>query len=84
MRKMRRQIFFRLLLLSLLLAASPINHLTASVQAIPPAHVKLRTLRPSSMPHSGHDMPSWDEDKRTQKSPSGPNPVGNHRPPSKT
>ncbi|XP_028775795.1 CLAVATA3/ESR (CLE)-related protein 46-like [Neltuma alba] len=81
---MRGQIFLRLLLLCLLLAASPFNHFTANVQAIPAVHVKLRTLRPSTMPHSGHVIPSWDEDKRTRKSPSGPNPIGNHQPPSKT
>ncbi|KAI9081962.1 hypothetical protein K1719_036224 [Acacia pycnantha] len=83
MPKMTTQVFIRLLL-CFLLAASPLNHFTANVQAIPSVHVKLRTIRASSMPHSGHVIISWDEDKRTHKSPSGPNPVGNHRPPSKT
>ncbi|WVZ03781.1 hypothetical protein V8G54_024587 [Vigna mungo] len=41
-------------------------------------HFKLRTPQPQT----GHVIPSWVNEK-SRKSPSGPNPIGNQRPPSK-
>ncbi|KAJ1381800.1 hypothetical protein SESBI_44808 [Sesbania bispinosa] len=82
---MRRQTSVHLLFAWLLLAASALNHITANDQAIQSVHFKLRTtlLQASSEPRAGHAMPSWVKEKKSRKSPSGPNPIGNHRPPSK-
>ncbi|XP_027910771.1 CLAVATA3/ESR (CLE)-related protein 46 [Vigna unguiculata] len=75
---MRRQIFIHLLFAWLLLPASALNHATADVHAMHSAHFKLRT----PPPQTAHAIPSWVNEK-SRKSPSGPNPIGNQRPPSK-
>ncbi|KAG4974034.1 hypothetical protein AAZX31_11G137100 [Glycine max] len=83
MAHMRRQIFVYLLFAWLLLAASALNHVTASVQAMQSVHFKLRTLEANPKQQNGHVIPSWVEEKKNRKSPSGPNPIGNQHPPSK-
>ncbi|KAK7262440.1 hypothetical protein RJT34_30013 [Clitoria ternatea] len=83
MSKMRRQIFVHLLFAWLMLAASALNHVPANAQAMHSVHFKLRTLQGSPKPLTGHVIPSWVKDMKNRKSPSGPNPIGNHRPPSK-
>ncbi|RDY12580.1 CLAVATA3/ESR (CLE)-related protein 46, partial [Mucuna pruriens] len=83
MTQMRRQIFVHLLFAWLLLAASALNHVTASVQAMQSVHFKLRTLHASPKTQTGHPIPSWIKEKKNRKSPSGPNPIGNQHPPSK-
>ncbi|XP_057449160.1 CLAVATA3/ESR (CLE)-related protein 46 [Lotus japonicus] len=81
--KMRRQIFVHVLFAWLLLAASAFNHVTANVQAIQSGvHFNPRTLQASPKLRGGHAIPSWVKEKKSRKSPSGPNPIGNHRPPS--
>ncbi|KAK7341703.1 hypothetical protein VNO80_24640 [Phaseolus coccineus] len=96
---MRRQIFIHLLFAWLLLPASALNHVTPGVQAMQSGiafapssayssetifffYFKFRT--PQAIPESQtrHAIPSWVNEKN-RKSPSGPNPVGNQRPPSK-
>ncbi|KAL2328739.1 hypothetical protein Fmac_022166 [Flemingia macrophylla] len=83
MSQMRRQFFVHLLLAWLLLAASALNSVTTSVQAVQSVHFKLRTLQASPKPQAGRDRPSWVNEEKKRKSPSGPNPIGNQRPPSK-
>ncbi|TKY67337.1 CLAVATA3/ESR (CLE)-related protein 46 [Spatholobus suberectus] len=78
MPQMRRQTFVHLLFAWLLLTASALNHVTASVQAMQSVHFKA-----SPKPQTGHVIPSWVKEQKNRKSPSGPNPIGNHRPPSK-
>ncbi|XP_027345715.1 CLAVATA3/ESR (CLE)-related protein 46 [Abrus precatorius] len=80
---MRRQIFVHLLFAWLLIAASALNHVAANVQNMQSVHFKLRTIQASPKPHTGHVIPSWAKEEKNRKSPSGPNPIGNHRPPSK-
>ncbi|PNY07151.1 hypothetical protein L195_g008948 [Trifolium pratense] len=80
---MRRQIFVHLFIAWLLLAVSALNHVTANVQAIQPVDFKLRKLQATPKPHGEDVIPSWVTEKKTRKSPSGPNPIGNHRPPTK-
>ncbi|BAT90710.1 uncharacterized protein HKW66_Vig0140610 [Vigna angularis] len=75
---MRRQFFIQLLFAWLLLPASALNHFTADVQAMQSVHFKLRTPQLQT----GNVIPSWVNEKN-RKSPSGPNPIGNQRPPSK-
>ncbi|XP_062172089.1 CLAVATA3/ESR (CLE)-related protein 46 [Alnus glutinosa] len=85
MRKMTIQTLIHLLLLAclLLLPASQHPYFTANVQALESAHFRLRRGQPSLRSHNRNALPSWVEGKKIHKSPSGPNPVGNHRPPSK-
>ncbi|KAL2983914.1 hypothetical protein AAZX31_12G061600 [Glycine max] len=82
MLQMRRQILVHLLFAWLLLAASALNHVTASVQATQSVHFKLGALDASPKQRSGHVIPYWVEEKK-RKSPSGPNPTENQHPPSK-
>ncbi|KAI4334510.1 hypothetical protein L6164_019193 [Bauhinia variegata] len=63
--------------------ASSFNHFTANVQAIQSDQFKLRPVQSSSQRIHKHVTPEWVEERKTRKNPSGPNPVGNHRPPSK-
>ncbi|KAF9665501.1 hypothetical protein SADUNF_Sadunf16G0129400 [Salix dunnii] len=46
-------------------------------------HFKLKPAQLTSKSHKGNVLPVWVAEKRFHKSPSGPNPVGNHNPPSK-
>ncbi|KAJ7947672.1 CLAVATA3/ESR (CLE)-related protein 46-like, partial [Quillaja saponaria] len=81
--KMIRQILIHLLSVCLLLAASPFNQLSTNVQSIQSVHFKLGPVQPSSRPPSGYVKPAWVVEKKFRKTPSGPNPVGNHQPPSR-
>ncbi|XP_059428954.1 CLAVATA3/ESR (CLE)-related protein 46-like [Corylus avellana] len=84
MRRMRRHTIIHLLLLAcLLLAASQQPYFSVNVQALEPAHFRLRSGHTSLRSHNRNALPSWVEEKKIHKSPSGPNPVGNHRPPSR-
>ncbi|OMO91271.1 hypothetical protein COLO4_18484 [Corchorus olitorius] len=81
--KMRGQVLIYLLLAWLLLAVSQLQNSQINVQATESVHFKLRTgsLMPPS--HAKTALPTWVEMKKIHRSPSGPNPVGNHRPPSR-
>ncbi|KAK7404588.1 hypothetical protein VNO78_05541 [Psophocarpus tetragonolobus] len=79
----RRQILVHLLFAWLLFAASALTANSAMVLLLHSAHFKLRTLQASPKPQTGHAIPSWVEEKKNRKSPSGPNPIGNQHPPSK-
>ncbi|KAG6789302.1 hypothetical protein POTOM_005394 [Populus tomentosa] len=46
-------------------------------------HFKPNPAQLTSKSHKGNVLPVWVAEKRIHKSPSGPNPVGNHNPPSK-
>ncbi|XP_021804125.1 CLAVATA3/ESR (CLE)-related protein 46 [Prunus avium] len=81
---MRRQTPIHLLLVWLLLAASQ-YHYTINVQAIETVQFKHNSAQPGSGLGSGtrYVLPTWVSGRKIHKTPSGPNPVGNHRPPSK-
>ncbi|TQE03263.1 hypothetical protein C1H46_011164 [Malus baccata] len=88
MLNMRRQITTHLLLVWLLLAASQYHHRTTYVQAIESVQFKLNTAQPASGSGSlgsrtRYVLPTKVGGRNIHKTPSGPNPVGNHRPPSK-
>ncbi|KAJ7980878.1 CLAVATA3/ESR (CLE)-related protein 46-like [Quillaja saponaria] len=76
-------ILIHLLLLCLLLVASPRNQFSTNVQAIQSVHFKLRPAQYTTKPRSGYVMPALVHEKKIHKNPSGPNPIGNHRPPSR-
>ncbi|KAK7257801.1 hypothetical protein RIF29_32036 [Crotalaria pallida] len=70
------------------LESSALTRVTAKVQATQSVYFRLRNLQTVPKPHAGHvndATPShtWIEEKRAPKKPSGPNPIGNHFPPSK-
>ncbi|OAY37826.1 hypothetical protein MANES_11G132000v8 [Manihot esculenta] len=84
MPRMSRQLLIHLLLTWLLLVASLhdfCNH--SKVQAIESAHFKGKPAQPSLRSHKANIWPSWVAEKKVHKAPSGPNPVGNHNPPTK-
>ncbi|KAJ6424965.1 hypothetical protein OIU84_025688 [Salix udensis] len=82
--KMSRLAFVHLLLAWLLLVASqPRFSSGVRVQAAEAVHFKLKPAQLASNSHEGNVLPVWVAEKRIHKSPSGPNPVGNHNPPSK-
>ncbi|XP_022755752.1 CLAVATA3/ESR (CLE)-related protein 46 [Durio zibethinus] len=83
LQKMRGQVLVYLLLALLLLAASQLKGSQINVQAIESVHFKLRPRSPMPSSHTRNALPTWVEMKKIHKSPSGPNPVGNHRPPSR-
>ncbi|GAB4860179.1 hypothetical protein Ancab_011656 [Ancistrocladus abbreviatus] len=71
-----------LLLLACLLVAAPQSHCTImNIQDKESVDFKLRSLRSDSRLNSQYDSPTWQVEKRFQKTPSGPNPVGNQHPP---
>nr|XP_011461237.1 PREDICTED: CLAVATA3/ESR (CLE)-related protein 46-like [Fragaria vesca subsp. vesca] len=83
---MRTQSHIHLLLIWLLLATSQYHYYTTNAQALESVQFKLKPALRSSRPGSGtryaiHTQVSGR--KRIHKTPSGPNPAGNHRPPSK-
>ncbi|KAG4198599.1 hypothetical protein ERO13_A05G096800v2 [Gossypium hirsutum] len=77
--KMREQLLICLLLAWLLLAVSQLQGSQINVQAIESVRFKFRSRSPMPRPR----LPNWVEMKKIHKSPSGPNPVGNHHPPSR-
>ncbi|PRQ33993.1 hypothetical protein RchiOBHm_Chr5g0063861 [Rosa chinensis] len=84
--KMGRQSHINLLLIWLLLATSQYHHYIINAQALESVQFKLNPALHSSRPGSGtrYALPTRvSERKRIHKTPSGPNPAGNHRPPSK-
>ncbi|EOY34086.1 Uncharacterized protein TCM_041870 [Theobroma cacao] len=80
---MRGQVLIYLLLVWLLLAVSQLQESQINVQAIESVHFKLRPRSSMPKPRTRNALPTWVETKKIHKSPSGPNPVGNHRPPSR-
>ncbi|XP_040994065.1 CLAVATA3/ESR (CLE)-related protein 46-like [Juglans microcarpa x Juglans regia] len=85
MRKMSRLTLIHVFLAWLLLAAaSQYSYFTISVHAVESVHFRLRKgQQPGSRSHNGDALPRWVEEKKIHKTPSGPNPMGNHRPPSR-
>ncbi|KAG2670190.1 hypothetical protein I3843_14G070900 [Carya illinoinensis] len=69
----------------LLAAASQYSYFSISVQAVESVHFRLRKGQqpPGSRSHNGDALPNWVEEKKIHKTPSGPNPMGNHSPPSR-
>ncbi|XP_006369517.1 CLAVATA3/ESR (CLE)-related protein 46 [Populus trichocarpa] len=82
--RMSRLTFVHLLLAWLLLVASQQRFSSnIKVQAVEAVHFKPNPAQLTSKSHKGNVLPVWVAEKRIHKSPSGPNPVGNHNPPSK-
>ncbi|KAG6620974.1 hypothetical protein I3842_Q047300 [Carya illinoinensis] len=79
--KMRRLTPIHLILAWLLLAASQYPCFTMSVQPVESVDLRLRQGQPSSTSHNRDASPSRLKGKKIHKTPSGPNPAGNHRPP---
>ncbi|XP_021887619.1 CLAVATA3/ESR (CLE)-related protein 46 [Carica papaya] len=79
--KMKKQGLLNLLLVWLLLTAPKYTLRKIKVQANESVHFNLQPRQPSY--RTRNVLPAWAEGKRLRKSPSGPNPVGNHQPPSK-
>ncbi|XP_021716178.1 CLAVATA3/ESR (CLE)-related protein 46-like [Chenopodium quinoa] len=79
----RRHILILLLLAWFLFAAFQSNRPFIKDQATKSVNFKLRSLQSSSLWPTKHHIPAWDDLKKIHKSPSGPNPVGNHRPPTR-
>ncbi|XP_050369549.1 CLAVATA3/ESR (CLE)-related protein 46 [Argentina anserina] len=83
---MGRQSHILLLFLCLLLATSQYHYCTINAQDLESVQFKLNPALRSSRPGSGtrYALPTKVRGRKwIHKSPSGPNPVGNHRPPSK-
>ncbi|KAL5814466.1 hypothetical protein ACOSQ4_025107 [Xanthoceras sorbifolium] len=81
---MRRLSLICFLLVWLLLANSQHHRFTiVMAQAVESVQFKVRPLLPSSSSRTGRVKPTWDAGKKFHKTPSGPNPVGNHHPPSR-
>ncbi|GMN24253.1 hypothetical protein TIFTF001_000506 [Ficus carica] len=91
MLNMGRQTLIHLLLACLLLTATRWHHSTATVQAtdsgkplfIFSVHFRFKPAQPNSRPGKRFVLPAWVDGEKVHKKPSGPNPVGNHRPPSR-
>ncbi|KAK7846015.1 hypothetical protein CFP56_008530, partial [Quercus suber] len=85
MRKMRRQTLIHLLLAWLLLATSQHSYFATNVQAVQSVHFRFRPGQLSSRSHNGYALSARKQvrGKNNHKIPSGPNPVGNQRPPSR-
>ncbi|XP_058203060.1 CLAVATA3/ESR (CLE)-related protein 46 [Rhododendron vialii] len=80
----REKALARFLLLWLLLAAFQHHNITIpKVQATESADFKLRPAKSDSRTTKGYISTTGVEGKKIHKRPSGPNPVGNHRPPSR-
>ncbi|CAL5386873.1 CLAVATA3/ESR (CLE)-related protein 46 [Camellia sinensis] len=78
----RAQTLIHLLLLWLLLTAFAFQCHT-KVQATRSVDFKLRPAKPGSRQTNGQIFTAWVEGKKNHKRPSGPNPVGNDRPPTR-
>lgn len=76
----RAQTLIHLLLLWLLLTAFKCH---TKVQATRSVDFKLRTAKPGSRQTDGQIFTAWVEGRKNHKRPSGPNPVGNDRPPTR-
>ncbi|KAA8543907.1 hypothetical protein F0562_021916 [Nyssa sinensis] len=84
MPKMRTQTLIHLLLVWLLLTVLQHHYpITIKVQATDSVNFKLRPAQPSSRSTTTYILSTYAEEKKIHKAPSGPNPVGNHRPPSR-
>ncbi|PSR95124.1 CLE46p like [Actinidia chinensis var. chinensis] len=83
MRRAQTLISFLVLWLLLLTAFQHHSFTIPKVQATQSVDLKLRPAKPSSRLTTRHIVTTWVEGKKIHKKPSGPNPVGNHRPPSR-
>lgn len=81
----RRHTLILLILLTwILFVAFQCNSPLINVQATKSVNFKLRSSQSSSTTWSSkHHAPTWDDMKKSHKTPSGPNPVGNQRPPTR-
>ncbi|PON58953.1 hypothetical protein PanWU01x14_162680 [Parasponia andersonii] len=80
---MGRKTLIHLLLACLLLAATQCHYSTITVEAIEPVHFRFKPAKPNSRSGTGYVLPATVDGKKIHKKPSGPNPAGNHRPPSR-
>ncbi|KAJ4725842.1 CLAVATA3/ESR (CLE)-related protein 46-like [Melia azedarach] len=73
------------LLLAWLLVVASQRHFSTKVmvQAIESVELKVRPGQSGSRSRTGKVWVTWTEKKKIRKTPSGPNPVGNHHPPSR-
>ncbi|KAL4282925.1 hypothetical protein GQ457_16G010610 [Hibiscus cannabinus] len=86
---MRGQVLIYILLLAWLLLidsqlqvqGSPIN--VQPIESVRTVHFKFRPGSLVSRTHARKALPTWVEMKKIHKSPSGPNPLENQRPPSR-
>ncbi|KAM7496567.1 hypothetical protein LguiA_020981 [Lonicera macranthoides] len=78
----RLEKLLQLLLLGFLLLVTFQQHY-AEVQAKQSVDFKLRPAKRTSRKANGFNLTTWVKDKKIYKKPSGPNPTGNHRPPSR-
>nr|XP_027087217.1 CLAVATA3/ESR (CLE)-related protein 46 [Coffea arabica] len=79
------QFLYRLLFLWLLLTTFQ-HHFTftSKVQATKSVDLKISPAEFNSKSRMGHTASNFANEKKTRKAPSGPNPSGNHLPPSRT
>ncbi|KAG7613550.1 hypothetical protein ISN44_As05g054570 [Arabidopsis suecica] len=73
----RHDIIIKLLLLMCLLLS---RFVTRECQEV---HFKIRPAKIIAKPNNERVMPTWVEEKKWHKHPSGPNPTGNRHPPVK-
>ncbi|KNA13269.1 hypothetical protein SOVF_117930 [Spinacia oleracea] len=66
-----------------LIMAFQCNSTIIKDQATKSVNFKLRSLQSGSTWLTKHHIPTWDDMKKFHKTPSGPNPVGNQRPPTR-
>ncbi|CAO2840629.1 unnamed protein product [Amaranthus hypochondriacus] len=78
-----RHTLILLLLAWFLFTAFQCNGRFIKIQATKSVNFKVRKLQSSSKWPSERHIPTWDDMKKVHKAPSGPNPVGNHRPPTR-
>ncbi|KMT05280.1 hypothetical protein BVRB_7g174180 [Beta vulgaris subsp. vulgaris] len=79
----RRHTLILLLLAWFIFVAFQCNSAFSKVQATRSVNFKLRSSQSSSKWPTKHHVPSWDGTRKIHKTPSGPNPVGNQRPPTR-
>ncbi|XP_039043528.1 CLAVATA3/ESR (CLE)-related protein 46-like isoform X2 [Hibiscus syriacus] len=81
---MRGQVLTYILLLAwFLLIDSQLQGSQIDAQAIESVHFKFRPRSLMSRLHARNALPTWVEMKKIHKSPSGQNPLENHKPPSR-
>ncbi|CAK9137859.1 unnamed protein product [Ilex paraguariensis] len=81
---MRTKTLVHFLILWLLLATSQHHYTIASKnQAMESVDFKIKRAQYSSRSTTGRILTPWVKEQKNRKKPSGPNPVGNYRPPTK-
>ncbi|XP_062084928.1 CLAVATA3/ESR (CLE)-related protein 46 [Humulus lupulus] len=79
----RVRALIQLFLACILLAATQCHHSTITVQAIESVHFRIKPAQPNSRSGTRFGPPARVNGEKFHKRPSGPNPVGNRRPPSR-